>query len=630
MYALIERENDANESIQTISNYNDVIGLDIETTGLNCFTDDVLLVQVCLDSKTLIFDIRKLGIGILTKLVSALSAKKCILHNAKFDIKFLYNKTGIWLRNLHCTLVSESILNAGKLNVGLGLVDLVMKYCDVKLEKESRSQFINLSKDFPITESMLVYAVKDVIYLKVIYQIQLEQAKKAAELQIIDLEMELIPVVAQMEFTGIKLDTGAWTQLELANRRRMLALISDYKEFLLEKVIKKLNKKSNEVEYTALSVAELLHIPVKTKKETIFLKLITDLGAVKTWLITNFNVNSSHQIKAAFELLNIKVRDTNEKTISPLKDKHEEIKRLLEIREVAKQVSTYGLKFLDLVNSVTGRIHTEYFTGGTVTGRFSSSSPNMQNIPVSGGFRECFIPEEGKVLISCDYSQQEYRLAGAVSRDRAIINAYKSGSDMHTATAAIQFSKSLLEVTKEERFIGKTMNFAILYGSSEWGLHKNLKVPVEKAKAMIEKFFSGYPSLSKFKELAEERIMALGYSCTPMGRRRYNLQKPIFTDSKAYASWEARVKREGFNLIIQGGGADIIKMAMLNISRKNPFGKKLRLLLQIHDELLAEVDADIQNEALEFLKTEMAAAEQPFLGEIPAVVDGSIKDRWTK
>ena len=356
---------------------------------------------------------------------------------------------------------------------------------------------------------------------------------------------------------------------------------------------------------------------------------MTDIDNVRDWLQEKFNVGSSKHINSILNILGVKVDNTNEKTLFPHAGK-EVVSKLLAIREVAKQVSTYGLKFLENINPTTGRVHTEYFTGGTVTGRFSSSSPNLQNIPTQGGFRECFVPADGYSFISCDYSQQEYRLSGAISRDDTIINAYKNGSDMHTATAAIQFGIPFSEVKKEQRNVGKTMNFAILYGSSEWGLHKNLKVPVEKAKEMITKFFEGYPKLSVFKTMAEAKILELGYSCTPMGRRRYNIPKPMFTDSKQFVKWQEQVKREGFNLIIQGGGADILKLAMINIAKKNPWGDKFRMLLQIHDELLVEVHNSIKDEAILFIETEMRDAEQPFLGEIPAVVEARITTRWEK
>jgi DNA polymerase-1 len=254
----------------------------------------------------------------------------------------------------------------------------------------------------------------------------------------------------------------------------------------------------------------------------------------------------------------------------------------------------------------------------------------MQNMPVHGGYRECFRPDPGFVFVGIDYSQQEYRLAGAVSGDKRIINAYKKGSDMHTATAQVLYKKD--KVTKDERNRGKTVNFAILYGSTEFGLKKNLNISENEAKQIIDEFWKGYKYLSSFMEYAGEKIMELGFSSTPLGRRRYNLPRPVFMNSYELDRWKARVLREGKNHIIQGGGADILKLAMLRISRENPYGDKLRFCLQIHDELLFQIHESIKEEGALFAKNIMEEEEQKFLGEIPAGVDGwkEFRDRWSK
>lgn len=625
MYTLVEIYTDALAEINCIKEYNDIIGLDTETTGLSCFTDNIVLVQVLLGDRKIIFDIRKLGYSFLKELTEVLNTKKCVLHNAKFDMKFLYNRTGIWLNNVHCTLICESVLNAGRDGVPLALGNLVEKYCGEIMSKDTRMDFVNLPETSPITMQMLSYSALDVAFLVEIYNAQMALTIDAKEEAIIDMEMQLVPVVAQMEYTGIKLDVEAWKKLEATNRAIMQNLIGEFKDYVIDQLIVKLTPQN----LTALGFAELLKVPVYTKKLRVALETLTDISNIRNWLKENFNVGSPTQMKAVLNLMGVKVDNTNEKTLFPHADKPV-ITKLLAIREVAKQVSTYGLKVLENVNPITGRIHTDYFTGGTRTGRFSSRNPNLQNMPSHGGFRECFVPEDGYSFCSVDYSQQEYRLAGAISKEDVIIDAYINGSDMHTATASIQFGIPLSKVTKDQRNIGKTMNFAILYGSSEWGLHKNLKVPVEKAKQMIAKFFAGYPKLEAFKKLAENKILELGYSCTPMGRRRYNVPKPMFADSRGFVNWQDQVKREGFNIIIQGGGADIIKLAMINIAKKNPWGDKFRMLLQIHDELLVEVHNSIKDEALKFIETEMMNAEQPFLGRIPAVVEGRITTRWEK
>jgi len=256
---------------------------------------------------------------------------------------------------------------------------------------------------------------------------------------------------------------------------------------------------------------------------------------------------------------------------------------------------------------------------------------NMQNIPTQNGYREGFIAREGYSLLACDYSQQEYRLAGAISKEPKIIQAYVNGFDMHTATAALRFNKELSEVTKEERNKGKAVNFTILYGGTEYALGKNLNIPQDEALKILHEFLSSYPILAAHKKASENKIVELGYSVTLMGRRRYWKPLPAFATPQEVTNHVNRIKREGYNHIIQGTGADVTKLAMINIAKHNPFGRQMyHLLLQIHDELVAEVHDSILEEAITFMKYEMESAFQPFLGEIPALVDTKASKRWTK
>jgi DNA polymerase I len=229
-----------------------------------------------------------------------------------------------------------------------------------------------------------------------------------------------------------------------------------------------------------------------------------------------------------------------------------------------------------------------------------------------------------------DYSQQELRLVGAVSNEKKMIDAYLNKVDIHTITASLIFDKPVTDITKEERFFGKTLNFAVLYGTTEFGLKYNLQIPLDKAIDMIKSFYTGYPELSKFKKLCEEKILELGYSITPLGRRRYWSPKPIFADIFEVSKYREKMKREGFNFIIQGGGADITKIAMCNLFYKNPFGDKFRILLQVHDEIVAEVHDTIIDDAVKFMQEQMINAEQSFLGKIPAEVSWKISKKWSK
>lgn len=626
LYNLIETIQDAEQAIEFIRSTDSILGVDTETTGLDCFTDKLVLIQVALSDKVYLFHARVLPSRIIKELVKVLSEKNCILHNAKFDLKFLFHNSGEWLKHIYCTMTAESVAHAGLSDIVYNLKGLAKKYCNVEMEKESRDAFIDLRDGQPLTEQMLIYSTMDVTVLSTIFNKQFSLLEERKSYKIFMMEMELLPIVAEMEYIGIRLDPVEWSKLEAISRAKLIRLTHEFKKYAIERVIEKLSV--NKV--TGLQVAKKLVIPVRTKRLTAFLEQLVDIENLKGWLYENFNVGSPYQTKAVINLLGVDVPNTNAKTIERFAEKHEIVQKLLDVREVEKQVDTYGLSFLENINPVTGRVHTDYFTVGTATGRFSSSNPNLQNVPRKGGFRECFVPEKDFVFISCDYSQQEYRLAGAVGRDPIIISAYKVGKDMHTATAANFYNKGLDEVTKDERDWGKTRNFEIIYGTTEWGLHKSLKCSMEEAEDVLKRYWEGYPALHAFKDKAESKILELGYSVTPMGRRRYNLEKPMFMDSKEFMRWQARIKREGFNHIIQGGGADIIKLAIINIHKKNPFGSLFRPLLQIHDELVFEVHKSIAEDAKAFIIKEMELAEQPFLGEIPAVAEGKIKDRWSK
>jgi DNA polymerase-1 len=199
---------------------------------------------------------------------------------------------------------------------------------------------------------------------------------------------------------------------------------------------------------------------------------------------------------------------------------------------------------------------------------------------------------------------------------------------MHTATAMLLTGKPKEEITKEDRSYGKSMNFAIIYGTSEYGLAHNFKISIDKGKQILADFYRGYPVLASFKTAVEKMIMKLGYSITPLGRRRYFDPEPDFADSKELARYRGRLLREGFNMIIQGGGADITKQALVDLFYKNPYGDKFKLLLQVHDEIVAEVDDSIVEEASIWMQSIMEEAEQVFLGELPAKVDASVGQFW--
>lgn len=621
-YTLIDSKEQYDLLHEKIAGHTDVFHADIESTGLDWLSDEILLFQLKVGEEIFVIDVRQTGYEFLRAVVTVLSSNenRIVFHNAKFDLKFLAYRTGVLLENIYDTMIVETVLNAGVGKKFYSLEELAEKYAGIFMQKETRKEFINYPANKPFTEAMLQYSALDVKVLEEIYRGQKEEVVRTYQGDVVQLENDIIPIVSKMEMDGIRLNVEEWLKVEAKAIERREELNKELKGMIVDFLVglKVVN---------GFELARKAMIPVSTKKLTKYLEDITNVEDMRGWLYEKFNTGSAHQMKAVLNLMQIKVKDTNEKTLEDFKG-YPIIDLLLSIREVNKQISSYGSNILSHIHPKTGKIHTEYITVGTATGRFSSNNPNMQQVPRSGGYRECFIPDEGFVFADADYSQQEYRFAGAVSKDDAIIKAYKEGSDMHTATAQKQTGKT--EVTKDERNRGKTINFAVLYGSTEYGLKKNLQIPLEEAKDILFKFWSGYPRLSKFMELAGKKILELGFSTTPLGRRRYNIVKPVFMNSYEFQRWQERVLREGKNHIIQGGGADTIKLAIVELFRRNPFGDKFRLCLQVHDQLVAQVAKDIAEEGLKFMVSVMEEVEQRFLGDIPAKADGELKITWSK
>lgn len=265
------------------------------------------------------------------------------------------------------------------------------------------------------------------------------------------------------------------------------------------------------------------------------------------------------------------------------------IEHILSFRELSKLESTYTSSWLEAINEDTGRIHTTYNQVGTVTGRFSSQDPNMQNIPIAKDLgkkiRKAFVPERGAYLISCDYSQQELRILAHLSNEQKLIDAFNEGIDVHRLTAANIFGKGINKVTKKERDIGKTINFSIMYGMGAYGLSSLLKISFEEASDFIVKYFDNYSSVKDYFDGYIEEAQNRGYAETMFGR----IKNTTLLKSSGGIARNA-ILRETINFPIQGSAADMMKLAMVKVFKliKRRYAKKAKMILQIHDELIFE------------------------------------------
>jgi len=356
-----------------------------------------------------------------------------------------------------------------------------------------------------------------------------------------------------------------------------------------------------------------------------------------------FNINSPKQLgiilfdKMALTAKGLKktaggARSTRESELEKLKDVHPIIASILAYRELQKLLSTY-IDNIPHVVDAEGRIHPTWHQDGTATGRFSSSNPNVQNIPVREGLgavvRDAFVAPKGHVLLAFDYSQIEMRVLAMLSGDPGLTEIFQSGDDIHTSVASRVFRVKPEDVTKEMRRRAKVINFGIIYGMGVNALKQNLGSTRDEAQEFYDQYFVTFPSIAAYFEEVKKEATKKGYTETIMGRRRYfpNLRSRL-------PFMKAMSERMAMNAPIQGTAADFIKIAMQNADRaieKAKISKEAQLILQVHDELIFEVKDDPQviKKVTELVRGAMVAASQGTKGEhIPLVVDSKSGTRW--
>ena len=428
------------------------------------------------------------------------------------------------------------------------------------------------------------YACEDAdITLQLKEKLEPELKKLDCERLFHDIEMPLMPVLAEMEMNGVCLDTASLSETSRIFTERM----NDIEHRIYELAGQSFNiaspKQVGEILFDKLKIVE------KAKK--------TKTGQYVT----------------------------SEEVLQQLKNKHEIVADILEHRGLKKLIGTYIDALPKLINPRTGHIHTSFNQTITATGRLSSSDPNLQNIPIRGEdgkeIRKAFVPEPGCVFFSADYSQIELRVMAHLSQDENMVRVFREGKDLHAATASNIYKKPIEEVSRDERTKSKRANFGIIYGITVFGLAERLDIPRDEAKMLIDGYFDTFPQVHAYMEKSKEVARQQGYVTTLFGRRRY---LPDINSQNATVRGFA--ERNAINAPIQGTAADIIKVAMIRIfERFKRENIRSKMILQVHDELNFSVYPDEKEKVERIVLEEMQAA---FPLAVPLVADSGFGNNW--
>lgn len=505
--------------------------------------------------------------------------------NIKYDMLVLANY-GVQLQGpLFDTMVAHYILQPELRHNMDYLAEIYLNYQTIHIEELIGPKGKNQGnmRDLP-PASVYEYACEDAdVTLKLKNKLEKELDENNVRKLFEEIEMPLIPVLAYMERNGVRIDTEA---LKETSRHFTLRM------------------KQIEEEVYQLAGTEFNIASPKQVGEVLFdrLKIVEKAKKTKTGQYI-----------------------TSEEVLESLRGKHEVVGKILEHRGLKKLLGTYIDALPQLINPETGRIHTSFNQTVTATGRLSSSNPNLQNIPIRNEdgkeIRKAFIPDDGCIFFSADYSQIELRIMAHLSGDPHMIEAFQKGQDIHAATAAKIYKVPLEEVTREQRSKAKTANFGIIYGISVFGLAERLNVDRKEAKELIDGYFENYPHVKEYMDESIRIARERGYIETIFKRKRY---LPDINSRNAVVRGYA--ERNAINAPIQGSAADIIKVAMVRIyQRFLKEGIQSKMILQVHDELNFSVLPEEQEKVKQIVIEEMESA---YKMKAPLLADSGWGQNW--
>ena len=588
-YTLVESAAQLREVVAAVGRYPEFC-FDTETTGFDIFNDRIVGLSLAVEPfKAWYVPFLEKDTPEYAEIVRPLFEDEKIAkigQNIKFDLMVL-RRLGITIRGrMYDTMILHYLLDPESRHNMNALAEKYLNYKPIEIEtligKGSKQLTMNLVnvervKEYAAEDADVTLQLKQALY-PMIEQIGLQHLY-------FEIEEPMIAVLADIEMAGVRIDSEA------------LAV------YAVE-----LNRKLAELEAA----------------------IRTEAGE------PNLNINSARQLgEVLFGKMRIAEKPkmtktkqfcTDEDYLQSFARKHRIVDLILEYRGVKKLLSTYVEALPQLVNRSTGRIHTSFNQAVTATGRLSSTNPNLQNIPVRDDMgrriRKAFIPsDDDHLLLSADYSQVELRLMAHLSGDESLIAAFEHGEDIHAATAAKLFNKTLHEVTSEERRRAKTANFGIIYGISAFGLSQRLEIPRKEAKEIIDGYFASYPGVKKYMDNVVEKAKEEGFVSTIFGRRRY------LNDIASHnAIARGLAERNAVNAPIQGSAADIMKIAMINVHRRFAAeGIRSRVILQVHDELVVDMLRSEQERVTAIVTECMESAAQL---KVRLIADAGVGGNW--
>ena len=548
----------------------------------NILEKNLIYVFVSADGKN-IYYINDEELELIKDIISNEEIKK-IGYNLKDDYLAL-KSYDIQLNNMFFDIAIGEYLIDSKSSTSYECSDIAMKYLTKKIKSKEellgKGAKAKKFSDLELEELSTYFGeILNIVYN--VYPI-MEKAFKEMDMEYLfyDVEIPLVEVLGSMEYEGMAVDKN---QLEeIGNKFK--EIISNLEEEIFTMAGEKFN--INSPKQLGVILFEKLELPVIKKTKTGY--------------------------------------STNADVLEKLRDKHEIIDKITEYRQIVKLNSTYVEGLSNIINPISGRIHSSFNQTITTTGRISSTEPNLQNIPVKTEMgreiRKVFIAKDNCKLVDADYSQVELRVLAHMSDDEHMIDAFQHNMDIHSKTASQIFGVDINDVTSLQRSEAKAINFGIVYGKTDFGLAQDLNIPVPKAKAYIESYFANYDKIKVFMDEAIKNATDKGYALTIFNRRRYI---PEINSSNFMVRNQG--KRFAMNAPIQGSAADIIKIAMVNVfTRLKDENLKSRLILQVHDELIVEALEEEIDKVCSIVKEEMESAVNL---QVHLDVDLNVGDSW--